>query len=143
MASSDQYFYIRKSMAWRVYYKIKSLWNSTLDNNLKIRILKVTIETILLYGSETWYIDTNLRSKIDGCYTKLLRIVLNISSYHTISNKILYNGITLITDIIASRRMRIAGRLRHNDEIAHNLILWEPKFGRRNAEDKSIITWTI
>ena len=30
--------------------------------------------------------------------------------------------------------MRIAGHcLRHNDEIAHNLILWEPKFGRING----------
>ena len=44
----------------------------------------------------------------------------------------------LITDVIAiaidySRRMGISGRcLRHNDEIAHNLTLWEPKFGRRN-----------
>ena len=39
----------------------------------------------------------------------------------------------LITDVIASRRMRIAGHcLRHNDEMAHNLILWEPKFGTRN-----------
>ena len=39
----------------------------------------------------------------------------------------------LITDVIANRRMRIAGHcLRHNDEIAHNIILWEPKFGRRN-----------
>ena len=39
----------------------------------------------------------------------------------------------LITDIISSRRMRIAAHcLCHNDEIAHNLILWELKFGRRN-----------
>ena len=39
----------------------------------------------------------------------------------------------LITDVIDSRRMRIAGHCLHNnDEIAHYLILWEPKFGRRN-----------
>ena len=39
----------------------------------------------------------------------------------------------LITDVIDSRRIRIAGHcLRHNDEIAHNLILWESQFGRRN-----------
>ena len=41
----------------------------------------------------------------------------------------------LITDVISSRQMRIAGQcLRHNDEIAHNLMLWELKFGRRNLE---------
>ena len=39
----------------------------------------------------------------------------------------------LITDGISSRHMRIAGHcLRHHDEIAHNIILWEPQFGRRN-----------
>ena len=65
--------------------------------------------------------------------SKLLRMVLNVSWRDKISNKILYNGMTLITDVIASRRMRISGHcLRHNDEIAHNLILWEPKFGRSN-----------
>ena len=120
-------------MAWRVCHKIKRLWNSTLYNNLKIRIFKVTIETILLYGIETWTIDTKLRRKIDGCYTKLLRMLLNISWRYKISNKILYNGIPLITDVVASRRMRFSGHcLCHNDEIAHNLILWEPKFSRRN-----------
>ena len=87
MASSNQDFYIRKAMAWRAYHKIKRLWNSTLDNNLKIRISKVTIETLLLYGSETWTIDNKLRRKIDGCYTKLLIMVLNVSRHDNISNK--------------------------------------------------------
>ena len=78
MANSEKDFYIRKSIAWRVCHKMKRLWNSTLDNNLKTRIFKVTIETILLYGSETWTINNKLRSKIDGCCTKLLRMVLNV-----------------------------------------------------------------
>ena len=93
MAKSDQDFYIRKSIAWRACHTINRLWNSTLDTHLNIRIFKVTIETILLYRSETWTVDKNLRSKIDGCYTKLLRMVLNVSWRNKISNKILYNGI--------------------------------------------------
>ena len=48
-----------------ICYKIKRLWKSTLDKNVKIRIFKLTIETILLYGSETWNIDKKLLSKID------------------------------------------------------------------------------
>ena len=66
MASSDQHFYIRKAMAYLACHNIKRLWNSILDKNIKIMIFKVTIETIFLYGSETWTIDTNLRSKIYG-----------------------------------------------------------------------------
>ena len=45
---------------------------------LNIRIFKVTIETILLYGSETWTINNSLEKRINGCYTKLLRMVLNV-----------------------------------------------------------------
>ena len=78
-------------MAWRVYHTIKRFWNSTLDNNLNIMILKVTIETILLYGSEAWTIDKNIRRKIYGFYTKLPRMVLNVSWRDNISNKILYS----------------------------------------------------
>ena len=123
MASSDQDFYIRKAMALRDYHKIKSLSNSTLHINLYIRIFKITIEIIFLYGSETWTIDKRLRRKIDIYYTKLLIMVLNVSWRYMISNKILYNGMPLITDVIANRRMRINDHcLRHNNEIVQNLM---------------------
>ena len=79
MASSYQDLYIRHVIAWRSCHTIKRIWNSTFDKYLKIRIFKVIIETILLYGSETWTIDKKLRRKIDGYYTKLLRMVLNVS----------------------------------------------------------------
>ena len=38
--------------------------------------------------------------------------------------------LTKITDVI---KIELAGHcIRHNDEIAHNLILWTPKTGKRN-----------
>ena len=101
--------------------------------NLKIRTFKATIETILLYGSECWTIDASLRKKIYGYYTRLLRLATDTSWKEKITNVQLYRGLPKITDVVKERRLRLAGHcIRHNDEIAHNLILWTPKTGKRN-----------
>ena len=44
-----------------------------MENSLEIRTVKPTIESILLYGSEST-IDSTMRNKLDGCYIKLLRM---------------------------------------------------------------------
>ena len=69
-----------------------------------------------LYGSETWTINKSLEKRINGCYTKLLRMVLNVSWKDNWSNKKLYNDMPKITNIIATRRLSIAGHcIRHNE----------------------------
>jgi len=41
--------------------------------------LQVSIESILLYGSESWTLTKSLSKKLDGSYTRLLRKVQNVS----------------------------------------------------------------
>ena len=53
MSSSSKDFEIRKALAWQACHKLKKLWNSKLKRKLKIRTFQATIESILLYGSET------------------------------------------------------------------------------------------
>ena len=79
MSCSSKDFEIRKALAWQACHKLKKLWNSKLKRKLKIRTFQATIESILLYGSETWTIDKSLERRINGCYTKLLRMILNVS----------------------------------------------------------------
>ena len=91
-------FVFRRALDWRARHKMKKLWKSNLAKKLKMTIVKVTIETILLYESET---STNRwKKRINGCYTKLLRLVLNVSCKDKWSNKKLYNDITKITNVI-------------------------------------------
>ena len=52
-----------------------------MENSLKIRTFKATIEPILLYGSECRTIDSSMRKQIDGCYTRLIRMATNIGSW--------------------------------------------------------------
>ena len=90
MASSQNDFEIRKVLSWSAIHKMKSIWNSKMENSLKIRTFKATIEPILLYGSEGWTIDSTTRKQIDGCYTSLLRIAKHISWKDKVTNTQLY-----------------------------------------------------
>ena len=75
--NSEKDFNIRKGMAWNACNKMDKLWKSSLSRNIKIRLFRVTIEPILLYGSETWTLSARQHRRLDGCYTRLLRRVLN------------------------------------------------------------------
>ena len=83
------------------------------------------------YTYQCWTVDSKLRKRIDGCYTRLLRMAQNISWKSKTNNEKLYNGLPKVTDIISKRMLNLAGHcVRHKEEMAHNLVLWTPT-GRR------------
>ena len=82
MASSEHDFEIREAMAWSACNKLKLIWSSNLTRNLKIRLFRATVESVLLYNSETWTINKTLQRKIDGCYTRMLRMAVGLSLIH-------------------------------------------------------------
>ncbi len=45
---------VRKAMAWKACNAMNVLWRSPLDSKLKIRLFECTVESVLLYGCETW-----------------------------------------------------------------------------------------
>ena len=79
MASSQRGFESRKELSWSAIHKMNSIWNSKMENSLKIINFKATIEPILLYGSECRTIVSSMCMNIDGCYTRLLRMAIHIS----------------------------------------------------------------
>ena len=78
-----------------------------MENSLKIRSFKATIEPILLYASECWTIDPTMCKQIDGCYTRLLKIATNISWKDKVINTQLHRGLPNITEVIKLRRLRL------------------------------------
>ena len=106
-------------------------------NKLKIRPFKVTVETVILYGSQCWTLESQLRKRIDGCYTHLLRMAQNISLKSITNNEKLYNESTKSTNIISERILNIAGYcIRHKEEMAHNLILRTPEREKRRGHQQ-------
>ena len=77
--SSEKDYEVRKALAWSVCNKMNKIWTSKLYRNIKERLFIATVETVLLYGSETWTIGKAMEKRIDGCYTRMLRKAMNIS----------------------------------------------------------------
>ena len=89
-----------------------------MDKLLKVRFLIATIESILLYGCETWTLTETMERSLNGTYTRMLRKVLNYPPSHHIRNSELYGNIPLVTDKIASRRLKLAGHCYRHPELS-------------------------
>ena len=130
--SSEHDFAVRKAKAWAACHQMKKIWSSNMRRDLKIRLFQATVESILLYGSETWTIPVALSKRIDGCYTRMLRMVLNINWRDMVRNTTVYGDLPRVTEKIRDRRMRLAGHIhRHEDPVAHGVLFWDPQHGSR------------
>ena len=71
---------------WQSLNKMSNVWKSDLSNKRKLNLFRATSESILLYGCQTWTITKSEEARLDGCYTRMLRTVKNISWKSKLSN---------------------------------------------------------
>ena len=129
---------VRKALAWDSCHKLNRVWSSPLKRNIKVRLFLATVESVLLYGSNTWTLTKKLEQQLDGTYTRMLREALNISWRQHMTNEELYKNLQNVSKKIAERRLRLAGHcLRHPEEIASHLVLWQPTFGSTSRGRKA------
>ena len=101
-----------------------------LDRTIKIKFFRACVESILMYGSETWTVTKALEERINGCYTQLLRRVLDISWRDHQTNKKVYGDIPPLSVSLRKRRLQFAGHcLRTTDQPVSKLIFWTPSYG--------------
>ena len=132
--SSSKDINTRKARAWRACNKLTKIWKSNLPRSSKIKLFQATVESILLYGSETWTVTTKVRKMLDGCYTRLLRSPLNISWKTHMTNEQFYGDLPKVSDKIKKRRLQFAGHcLRSSGQVVSNLVLLKPMYGKRGA----------
>ena len=134
MISSERDFEVRKALAWAACHKLSKIWNSNIKRKIKERLFLSTVESILLYGSETWTMTKNMQKRLDWCYTRMLRMAYNVSWKDKLTNEQLYDGLPKVSSKVASRRLKLAGHcVRHPEEEASKLVLWEPSRGKKNV----------
>ena len=134
MANSERDINVRKALAWQACHKLSKIWKSTLNKSIKTRLFLATVETVLLYGSNTWTLTEKLTRQLDGTYTNMLRMVHNISWRSHTTNEELYGRLPKVSQKIAKRRLELAGHcVRHPEEIASQLVLWEPTHGQPSS----------
>ena len=69
-----------------------------MSNAMKVRLFTATVESVYLYGSETWTLTLKTEKDLNGSYTRMLRMALGVSWKHKIPNNILYGDLPKLTD---------------------------------------------
>ena len=129
-------FNTRKGMAWMACNRLDKIWRSELPNEIKIGIFRATVESVLLYGSETWTLSERLHKRLDGTYTKLLRRVQGISWKDHATLKTIYGTLPPISTTLRRRRAQFAGHsFRATNELSSTFVLWKSTAaGRRSRK---------
>ena len=124
---------VRKALAWKACNKMRTLWKSNLSNATKISFFRAAIESILLYGSEGWTLTEALEARLDGCYTRLLMVVQDLSWKDHPTRETIYGDLPKVSEIVRARRLNFAAHCtrRVNEPVA-NLVFWNPAQGTRN-----------
>ena len=133
ISDSGHDFKIRKASAWIACNKMRKVWASKMARGTKMRRFRVTVDSVLFYGSETWTVTTKLEKSVNGCYTRMLRTALNVQWQQHMNNQELYGSLPRVSEKIRVRRLRLAGHCaRHNEEIASKALHGEPQHGHPN-----------
>ena len=140
VSDSRKDFLVRKGQAWNACNKLDKIWKSNITTKTKILLFRSCIESILLYGAETWTMKKVLQNRLDGIYTRLLMRVKNLNWKDHPTKPQIYGDIPPISSTLAKRRARFAGHChRAKDQIISDLLLWQLPTNRRGQRPFSYI----
>ena len=78
-------FNICRALAWSACNKLHLIWKSNICKDTKLVFFRASVESILLYGAETWTMKKDLEKRLDSVYTRLLmrgaKLMLERSSH--------------------------------------------------------------
>ena len=72
--TTDKDLSARKAQAWAAAEKLRRVWKAPqLSRELKVRLFRATVESVLLYGAQCWSLTVAQTRSLDGTHTRLLR----------------------------------------------------------------------
>ena len=87
MKSSTSDFECRRGLAWSAFRSMDRIWKAEhIDLALKVRIFEVSVQSVFLYGCESWIIDKNLETKLNAVATSCYREILGIRRLDRVPN---------------------------------------------------------
>ena len=112
--------------------KLDKIWKSKLKIKLIIQFFRSTVESVMLYGAESWTLTNEICRRLDGTCARMLRAVLGFTWRDRITNNDLYGILSKITAVLSVRRLRFIGHMwRRKEELVCQVLMWEPKQGTR------------
>ena len=104
--------------------KLSIIWKLDLTDKMKRSFFQAAVVSILLYGCTTWMLTKRLEKKLDGNYTRVSQVILNMSWRQHPTRHQLYGHLPPITKTIQVRWTRHAGHCwRSRDELLYSLLM--------------------
>lgn len=127
----------RIAKAWRAFWKYKFVFMSPLEIHTKVRLWNSCVLPVMLYGAETWMLNTQVLKKYQVAARSMIRVMLGIRKSDRKSNDWLLKQ-TGMEDVAASiirRKWKWAGHImRTEDERWVKRVLeWHPMTSRRRG----------
>ena len=94
IADSKRDMEVRIRLAWKVLSKLDRIWKSKLKTELKIQFFRTTIESVLLYGAESWTLTNSMCRRLNGTCTIMLRAVVGFTWRDRKTNNELYGQLS-------------------------------------------------
>ena len=94
IADSKRDMEVRIKLAWKALNKLDRIWKLKLKRELKIQFFRTTIESVLLYGAESWTLTNSMCRRLDGTYTIMLRAVVGFTWRDRKTNNELYGQLS-------------------------------------------------
>jgi hypothetical protein len=123
---SEAAFKERRLKAWAAAAKLRNVANSQAAETLKVSLFKATVESVLLYASETLSVSKTLARKIDAAHSALLRYSMGIHWPQLVTNEAIYQraGCARGSKVVKSRRLLLYGHvMRHRKDLPAGLVL--------------------
>ena len=126
------------------FASLTKVWNSNnISIKTKLRLFKSNVLSVLLYGAETWFLNTAVVSKLQTYVNKCLRRIHKIFWPNKISNTELLerSDMSDIKLTIKQRKWRWLGHTlrKGHDDITNQSLKWNPQGNRKVGRPKS--TW--
>ena len=128
--TSDKDISIRKALATKACKNLPRVWKSPLSTEHRLRLFRAIVEAVLLYGFETWTVNQEMLDRLNGCYTRLLRIAHNVDWTAHARNSFLYGNraIPPLAHSIAKRTLRFTGHtFRAKSQLVPDIMMFEPR----------------
>lgn len=134
----------RTQKARQAFCMLNRLWSApNISRNLKIKIFKTNVLSVLLYGCETWKVTNSIIQKVQVFINKCLKRILKIYWPNTIRNEHLWSetGFERMELMIRRRKWNWIGHTLRKPvgDIARSSLDWNPQGSRRRGCPKT--TW--
>ncbi|VDO53773.1 unnamed protein product [Schistosoma margrebowiei] len=141
---SDEYVKARICKARVASVQLKNICNSKqLSTNIKVRIVNTNVNTVLLYGAETWRTKTTIIKNVQVFTNSCFHKIPNIHWPDTISNSLLWertNQLPTVDEIVKRRWEWIGHTLRKSPNcITMPALTWNPEGKRKIGRPKDTL----